>query len=71
MLAAQGVPPEESEPYRKALDSDEALRAVYNDYRAIPLWLRERLDPVPMPALQAAPERITPLLLEHLSHHAR
>ena len=43
--------PEESEPYRRALDSDEALRAVYNYYRAIPLWLKERLDPVPMPTL--------------------
>jgi pimeloyl-ACP methyl ester carboxylesterase len=110
MLAAQGVSPEESEPYRKALDSDEALRAVYNYYRAIPLWMRERLDPVPMPTLfiwptgstnvaaasieananwvkgpyrleivedvhqpvlQAAPERMTRLLLEHLSEHAR
>ena len=109
MLAAQGIPPEESEPYRKALDSDEALRAVYNFYRAIPLWMGERLDPVPMPtlfiwptgsqnvasasieanakwvkgpyrleivedvhqpALQAAPERLTPLLLEHLAPHA-
>jgi len=109
MLAAQGVSPEESEPYRKALDSDEALRAVYNFYRAIPLWVGERLDPVPMPtlfiwptgsqnvasasieananwvegpyrlevvenvhqpALQAAPERLTPLLLEHLQAHA-
>lgn len=110
MLATQGVSAEESEPYRKALDSDEALRAVYNYYRAIPLWARERLDPVPMPtlfiwptgstnvasasidanadwvkgpyrleivadvhqpALQAAPERMTPLLLEHLAEHAR
>jgi pimeloyl-ACP methyl ester carboxylesterase len=110
MLATQGVSPEESEPYRKALDSDEALRAVYNYYRAIPLWMRERLEPVPMPTmfiwptgsanvasasveananwvkgpyrleivedvhqpvLQAAPERMTRLLLEHLSEHAR
>jgi pimeloyl-ACP methyl ester carboxylesterase len=109
MLAAQNVPPEESEPYRKALDSDEALRAVYNYYRAIPLWFSERLDPVPMPTLfvwptgsqnvadasvkananwvtgpyrmeivedvhqpvlQAEPERMTRLLLEHLSEHA-
>jgi pimeloyl-ACP methyl ester carboxylesterase len=109
MLAAQGVSREESEPYRKALDSDEALRAVYNYYRAIPLWMRERLDPVRMPTLfiwptgsknvasasieananwvrgtyrleivedvhqpvlQAAPERMTRLLLGHLSEHA-
>jgi pimeloyl-ACP methyl ester carboxylesterase len=110
MLAAQGVSAEESEPYRKALDGDEALRAVYNYYRAIPLWMRERLDPVPMPTLfiwptgsenvasasieananwvtgpyrleivedvhqpvlQAAPARMTRLLLEHLSEHGR
>jgi hypothetical protein len=51
MLAAQGVSPEESEPYRKALDSDAALRAVYNYYRAIPLWMKERLEPVPMPTM--------------------
>lgn len=110
MLATQGVSPEESEPYRKALDDDEALRAVYNFYRAIPLWMGERLAPISMPtlfvwptgsqnvagasieananwvegpyrleivenihqpALQAAPERLTPLILEHLADHAR
>ena len=49
MLDKQGVPEEESAPYRLALDSDEALRAVYNWYRAIPLWTRDRFDPVPMP----------------------
>lgn len=109
MLATQGVSAEESEPYRTALDSDEALRAIYNYYRALPLWAGERLDPVSMPtlfiwptgsqnvagasvdananwatgpyrleivedvhqpALQAAPERMTPLLLEHLAEHA-
>jgi len=109
MLATQGVSDEESEPYRTALDSDEALRAVYHWYRAVPMWMRERLDPVPQPtlfiwptgsanvagasieanadfvtgpyrleivenvhqpALQAAPERVTPLLLEHLREHA-
>lgn len=110
MLAKQGVSAEESAPYRKALDSDEALRAVYNFYRAIPLWSSERLDPVTMPtlfiwptgstnvanasieanadwakgpyrleivedvhqpALQAAPERMTALLLDHLAEHGR
>ena len=50
-LTSQGGSPEESETYRTALDSDEALRAVYRYYRAIPLWMRERLDPVPMPTL--------------------
>jgi len=108
MLEVQGLPPEETDPYRIALDSDDALRAVYNWYRAIPLWMRDRLDPVPMPTLfiwppgsdnisraaaeavadqvtgpyrfevvegvhqpilQAAPEILTPLLLEHLAEH--
>lgn len=109
MLDKQGMPPEETDPYRKALDSDEALEAVYNYYRAIPLWQRDRLAPVPMPTLfiwppgsgnisraaaeananqvtgpyrfevlenvhqpilQAAPEKLTGMLLEHLAEHA-
>ena len=49
MLEVQRVPSEESEPYRRALDSDEALRAVYHWYRAIPLWAGEDLGPVSMP----------------------
>ena len=51
MLESQGMPPEETEPYRKALDSDAALEAVYNYYRAIPLWQRDRLPKCPMPTL--------------------
>jgi pimeloyl-ACP methyl ester carboxylesterase len=111
MLASQAVPPEESEPYRRALDSDEALEAVYNFYRALPLSQNEQLqlDPVPMPTmfvwppgsgnisrtsaeanadwvtgpyrfeivqdahqpiLQALPEQLTALLVEHLREHA-
>ena len=109
MLEKQGMPLAETEPYRKALDSDEALEAVYNYYRAIPLWQRDRLPPVPMPTLfiwppgsanvsraaaeatvnqvtgpyrfevienvhqpilQAAPEVLTKILLEHLAEHA-
>lgn len=109
MLATQGVSAEESEPYRTALDDDEALVAVFNYYRALRLWNREEIAPAPMPtlfiwptgsqnvasasidananwvtgpyrleivedvhqpALQAAPERMTPLLLEHLRAHA-
>lgn len=109
MLEKQGLPREETEPYRTALDSDEALRAVYNYYRAIPLWQRDRLPKCPMPTLyvwppesanissvaaelnanqvtgpyrfetlenvhqpilQAAPERLTELLTEHLEEHA-
>jgi pimeloyl-ACP methyl ester carboxylesterase len=49
MLDKQGVPDEESAPYRRALDSEAALRAVYHWYRAIPLWASDRFDPVPMP----------------------
>jgi len=109
MLEKQGLPLEETEPYRKALDSDEALQAVYNYYRAIPLWQRDRLPKCPMPTLyvwppdsanispvaarlnqnqvtgayrfevledvhqpilQAAPEKLTALLIEHLETHA-
>ncbi len=109
MLEKQGLPLEETEPYRIALDSDEALQAVYNYYRAIPLWQRDRLPKCPMPTLyvwppesanispvaaelnanqvtgpyrfevlegvhqpilQAAPEKLTPLLVEHLKTHA-
>ena len=105
MLEKQGLPQEETAPYREALDSDEALRAVYNYYRAIPLWQRDRLPKCPMPTLyvwppesaniapaaaelnrnqvigpyrfetlenvhqpilQAAPEKLTELLVEHL-----
>ena len=49
MLDVQAVPSEESEPYRRSLDSDEALRAVYHWYRAVPLWAGEDIDPVSMP----------------------
>ncbi len=112
MLAAQNMPPEETAPYRKALDSDDALRAVYNYYRAMPLWMKESVElaPVPMPTLfvwppgsgnisrssaeananqvkgpyrfeiledvhqpilQAEPEKLTTMLVDHLSEHAR
>ena len=55
MLEKQGMPLEETEPYRKALDSDEALRAVYNYYRALHLWQRDRLPKCPMPTLYVWP----------------
>jgi pimeloyl-ACP methyl ester carboxylesterase len=109
MLEKQGLPKEETEPYRKALDSEEALEAVYNYYRAIPLWQRDRLPKCSMPTLyvwppesaniapmaaklnanqvtgpytfetlenvhqpilQAAPEKLTELLVGHLRRHA-
>jgi pimeloyl-ACP methyl ester carboxylesterase len=110
MLEAQGVSAEESAPYRRALDSDEALLAVYHWYRAIPLWAGDRFDPVRMattfvwppgsgnisraaveananwvtgpyrleivegahqPILQAEPEKLTELLVAHLTEHAQ
>lgn len=109
MLDKQGMPPEETEPYRTALDSDEALEAVYNYYRAIPLWQGDQLpkctmptlfiwppgsaniseaaaracgnqvtgpyrfeilEDVHQPILQAAPEKLNEILLEHLATHA-
>jgi pimeloyl-ACP methyl ester carboxylesterase len=51
MLDSQGMSDEETEPYRTALDSDEALEAVYNYYRAIPLWQRDRMAKCTMPTL--------------------
>lgn len=109
MLEVQGMPLHETEPYRQALDSDEALEAVYNFYRAIPLWQRDRLPKCTMPTvfiwppgsgniskaaaeananqvtgpyrfeivegvhqpiLQAAPDKLNAILLEHLKQHA-
>ena len=110
MLEVQAVSAAESEPYRRALDSDDALRAVYHWYRAIPLWAGDPFDPVPMPTtyiwppgsdnisrvaveananwvtgpyrleivedahqpvLQAEPEKLTDLLVAHLSEFGR
>jgi len=49
MLEVQAVPAAESEPYRRALDSDEALRAVFNWYRGLRLWSRDEFPPVAAP----------------------
>jgi len=46
MLSAQGVAPAESEPYRRALDDDDVLCTVFHYYRALPLWARDRVEPV-------------------------
>ncbi|MHA2008504.1 MAG: alpha/beta fold hydrolase [Promethearchaeota archaeon] len=46
-----GLPSEETDPYREALNSEEALRAVFHWYRAIPLWASQPLEPVVMPTL--------------------
>ena len=84
MMDKQAVLEEEGGPYRQALDSDEALRAVDHWWRAIPLWASDRFDPVPMPttfiwppgsdhisrALRAGQETLTRLLVAHLAEHA-
>ena len=49
MLEVQAVPAAESEPYRRALDSDEALRAVFHWYRALRLWSRDEFPAVSAP----------------------
>ena len=49
MLEVQDVPAEESEPYRRALDSDEALNAVFHWYRALRLWARDDFPAVSAP----------------------
>ena len=74
MLSAQGVEPDESEPYRRALDDDDVLRTVFHYYRALPLWSSDRVEPVSAPttfiwptgsgnvspaAIEAMPEWVT------------
>ena len=49
MLDVQAVPAVESEPYRRALDSEGALRAVFHWYRALRLWSRDEFPPVTVP----------------------
>ncbi len=109
-LERMGLPASETDPYRSAFSSDEALRAAYHWYRAarIDPTHRKQLPPVTMPtmflwppgagnvsrdtaeatanhvtgpyrfevlenaqnfALQAEPERVTGLLVEHLSQY--
>ena len=50
-----GLPAEETDPYREALSSEEALRAVFNWYRAQPSWAFQRFKPVVMPTLYIWP----------------
>ncbi len=47
-LKLMELPAEETDPYREALSSEEALRAVYHYYRALKIQL---LKPVVMPTL--------------------
>ncbi len=57
-LKHMDLPAEETDPYREAIDSDEAFRAVFNWYRALPLWNSfhsskeyQPLPPVTMPTM--------------------
>jgi len=57
-LKRMGLPAEETDPYREALNSEEALRAVYHWYRALPSWEElksQALKPVVMPTLYIWP----------------
>ncbi|MBY8990053.1 MAG: alpha/beta hydrolase [Candidatus Lokiarchaeota archaeon] len=53
-LKRMDLPAEETDPYREALSSEEALRAVYNWYRALKL---QPLKPVAMPTLYIWPPK--------------
>lgn len=53
-----GLPAEESNPYREALSSEEALRAVFHWYRAMPSWASQPLKPVFMPTLYIWPRNV-------------
>ncbi|MHA1468913.1 MAG: alpha/beta fold hydrolase [Promethearchaeota archaeon] len=53
-LKIMHLPAEETDPYREALSSDEALRAVYNFYRA---FKPRRLKPIIMPTLYIWPRK--------------
>ncbi len=60
-LKLMDLPAEETDPYREAFSSEEALRAVYNWYRALARWgihyQIQRLKPVVMPTLYIWPRK--------------
>jgi len=51
-LKLMDLPAEETNPYREALSSEEALRAVYNFYRALKI---QSLKPITMPTMYIWP----------------
>jgi len=55
ILERSGLPAEEIDPYRNALSSEEALRAVFNWYRVIKV---RALKPVVVPTLYIWPRNI-------------
>jgi pimeloyl-ACP methyl ester carboxylesterase len=50
-----GLPDKETDPYRKALNNEEALRVVFHWYRALRYWANRPLKPVVMPTLYIWP----------------
>jgi pimeloyl-ACP methyl ester carboxylesterase len=50
-----GLPAEETDPYRKALNNEEILRVVFHWYRALPSWAFQPLKSVVMPTLYIWP----------------
>ena len=69
-----GLPAEETNPYRKALSSEEALRAVFHWYRAMPLWSSQPVKPVVMPTLYIWPRNagnVTQEIAEANAHYVK
>jgi len=58
VLKRIGLPAEETNPYREALNNEEALRAVFHWYRAMPSWASRPLKPVVMPTLYIWPRNV-------------
>ena len=57
-IKRMGLPAEETNPYREALNSEEALRAVFHWYRALPSWTSQPIKPVVMPTLFFWPRNV-------------
>jgi pimeloyl-ACP methyl ester carboxylesterase len=56
-LKRMELPKEETDPYRKALRSDKALRAVFHWYRARPMLNIPPIKPIVMPTLYIWPRK--------------
>ncbi len=59
IIKRTGLPAKETNPYREALNSKEALRAIFHWYRAMPLWSSQPLKPVIMPTLYIWPRNVS------------
>ena len=70
-LKRMGLPAEETEPYRKALSSEEALRAVFHWYRALNV---PPIKPVVTPTLYIWPRKagnVSPEAAEANAHYVK